>query len=101
MDEVIDAIPNLSVITKIELLGYNSTREYYELVSDFIEDSMIYSLSDEIVDLSISLRKKYKMKVPDAIIAATAISLNYILVTRNVKDFSNIKSLKVINPWIE
>jgi len=36
--------------------------------------------------------------LPDAVIAATAIVNNSVLLTNNVKDFANIKGLKVINP---
>jgi predicted nucleic acid-binding protein len=42
--------------------------------------------------------KAKKIKTPDAIIAATAIALNAILLTNNEKDFQGIKRLKVLNP---
>ena len=38
-------------------------------------------------------------KLPDAIIAATAINHNLILITRNVADFKKITRLKVLNPY--
>jgi predicted nucleic acid-binding protein len=44
------------------------------------------------------LRRKHKIKTPDAIIAATAIANKYILITSNKSDFSNIKNLKIIAP---
>jgi predicted nucleic acid-binding protein len=37
--------------------------------------------------------------LPDAIIAATAIVYNWALISRNTKDFKNIKGLKVIDPF--
>jgi len=39
------------------------------------------------------------MKLPDAIIAATALVYDLTLVTRNVADFKNIDRLKLVNPW--
>jgi hypothetical protein len=45
------------------------------------------------------LRKKKKTKLPDAIIAATALELGLTLITRNIGDFKNIPNLKSINPW--
>jgi len=39
------------------------------------------------------------MKLGDAIIAATAIADNLILITRNVDDFKFIPNLKVLNPY--
>ncbi|MBS1751893.1 MAG: hypothetical protein JST63_18485 [Bacteroidetes bacterium] len=45
------------------------------------------------------MRKTYNIKLPDAIIAATALSYELILITRNTIDFKNINNLKLINPW--
>ena len=51
------------------------------------------------VDLTIALRKEYKIKLPDAIIAATALANDLTIVTNNIKDFSNISGLQLINPY--
>ena len=99
MNSLIDSIPNVSVVTKIEVLGFNAAGEYYSLLSDFMNDAVIFDLSEEVVNHSISLRKRYKIKLPDVIIAATAISFNLVLITRNIKDFNGIKGLKTVNPW--
>lgn len=53
----------------------------------------------EIVDYTIRLRKATKIKVPDAIIAATAITMGAVLVTRNEDDFKCVENLKISNPW--
>jgi len=45
------------------------------------------------------IRKQHSIKLPDAIIAATAVIYGLILVTRNTKDFVNIDGLQVVNPW--
>jgi predicted nucleic acid-binding protein len=50
-----------------------------------------------VADITIDIRKKTRIKLPDAIIAATAISESLHLVTRNVDDFSNI-DVKISNP---
>lgn len=97
LGDVIDEIPNLSVISKIEILGFNTTDEHYSLLTSFINDSNIYDLSDEIVVQTIKLRKKSKIKLPDAIVAATALIYDYALITRNISDFKNIEGLNVIN----
>ena len=59
------------------------------------------SLTEPIINRAIELRKSYKTKLPDAIIAATALVNDFTLVTRNVKDFDKIKGLAVINPHNE
>jgi len=93
---------NLSVITKIEILGWPAlTGSRKEKMTTFIEDSNLHGLSEEVVEKSIELRRKTKIKLPDAIIAATALVYGHIILTRNTSDFAKINSLQVINPFEE
>ena len=62
-----------------------------------MNDATVLDLTGSVVDVCIELRKKYKTKLPDAIIAATAIVYDLILITRNTPDFKIIQGLKVIN----
>jgi len=90
---------SLSVVNKIELLSYSGLQEEDEKqIKEFIQDFKMRELDDEIVEKTIEVRKKHKLKLPDAIIAATAMINNLILVTHNKKDFKKIKGLKVIDP---
>jgi predicted nucleic acid-binding protein len=52
-----------------------------------------------IADKVVEIRKKYSIKLPDAIIAATALTNNLSLVTRNTDDFKSIDHLDIINPF--
>jgi predicted nucleic acid-binding protein len=52
-----------------------------------------------VVDYTIEIRKKYKTKLPDAIIAATALANDLILISRNVVDFKNIEGLNLSDPY--
>lgn len=91
---------NLSMITKIELLGFAfPTHEVQAKTERFISKSAILPLDDEIVEKTIELRRLYKVKLPDAIIAATAIVFDFTLYSRNDKDFIQILELKYINPF--
>ena len=94
--EIIDNFPQISVINKIELLGFEVVPPQIKL---FIDQVSIIGLDDEVVDLTIALRKEYKIKLPDAIIAATALANDLTIVTNNIKDFSNISGLQLINPY--
>ena len=99
LDQLINNIPNISVITKIEVLGYKTAIEASLLLNSFVDDSAVYDLSDEIVKKTIEIRKEHKIKIPDAIIAATAMTHGLVLVSRNDKDFKIINGLEVSNPY--
>lgn len=91
---------NLSIITKIELLGFAfPTSEVQDKTERFISKSTILPLDDEIVEKTIELRRIYKIKLPDALTAATAIVFDMILISRNDKDFTQIPELKYVNPF--
>ena len=80
----------ISIITKIELLGYHGISEKEEkIIREFLDMIHIIPLHETISDIAIELRRKYKMKTPDSIIAASAISLNIPLLTED-KDFQNV-----------
>ena len=63
-----------------------------------MQDSTILTLNDDIVEVCIEIRKNHKTKLPDAIIAATAIVYDLVIITRNTSDFSKIKDIQVLNP---
>ena len=96
---IVDRIPNISVISQIEVLRFNDTPENDAILADFINKSMIFSMSATIVQSTIALCKQSRIKLPDAIIAATALTENMVLVTRNIDDYKNINGLKLLNPW--
>jgi predicted nucleic acid-binding protein len=85
-------------LTQIELLSWKTDATTEHKVKDFINDSVILNISPDIIDYCVSLRRKIKIKTPDAIIASTALVNGYILITNNEKDFKNVKGLKIINP---
>jgi predicted nucleic acid-binding protein len=98
MNGIIDTIPTISVISKIEVLGFATTDENYSILKGFINDSSVLDLTENVIDTCIEIRKNYKTKLPDAIIASTAIANNLILITRNISDFKNIDDLQVVDP---
>jgi predicted nucleic acid-binding protein len=98
---IVDQIPNISVISQIEVLRFNDTPENEAVLNAFVDRSVIHPLSSDIVQRTIALCKQRKIKLPDAIIAATALVENMVLVTRNIDDFKNIINLNLLNPWAE
>ncbi|OGH96684.1 MAG: hypothetical protein A2039_01660 [Candidatus Melainabacteria bacterium GWA2_34_9] len=98
--EVFNESFKISVITEIEYLGWNKlSSEDIDTATKFIDTSEIFPLSLEIKNLAIKLKQKYNIKLADAVIAATAIQQEFILVSRNQKDFEKIQELEVYNPF--
>jgi len=92
--------PSISVITHIELLSNkNIPPDEWKKIIDFIQIAAIYELTKEVVEKTIALRQNYKIKIPDAIIAATSLVHNQKLITRNISDFKNITGLTIIDPY--
>ena len=81
------------------MLSYKTDEEEYELLQNFCKDALVIELSDDIVSKTIDLRIQYKLKTPDAIIAAKALTYNMILLTRNINDFGKVQGLTIINPF--
>ncbi|MFN8360888.1 MAG: type II toxin-antitoxin system VapC family toxin [Candidatus Kapaibacterium sp.] len=99
LTSIVDEEPMVSVITQIEALGFSFTSAQEQTtVETFINSSTVLGLSSDIVNTTIAIRKSRKIKLPDAIIAATAIIHDLTLITRNTSDFNNINGLKVIDP---
>ncbi|MEZ0608832.1 type II toxin-antitoxin system VapC family toxin [Fibrella sp. WM1] len=99
MDNVFAIESNISVITQIELLTWQPpAAELGEKITIYIDDSTVFELTPSVVAETIRLRRKHRIKTPDAIIAATALVNGFQLITDNERDFSSIKGLRVINP---
>ena len=93
--DIVDTEFNISVISKIEVLGFaHVTKD----TKDFIALANVFDLNPDIVDTTIELRKKRRIKIPDAIIAATALTAKLTLLTGNTADFKNIQGLATVNP---
>ncbi|MDI1276337.1 type II toxin-antitoxin system VapC family toxin [Methylobacter sp.] len=88
----------ISIISKMEFLGFPFNLQERQKAEQFVECATIRSLSDEIVQHVIDIRKGKSIKLPDAIIAATAVQYSAILVTRNTKDFKAL-ALETYNPF--
>ena len=72
---------HLSVINQIELLGFNGSTTEMQTLEAFIMTSNVIPLHDAIVQKTIELRKTYKIKLPDAVIAATTLVHGLTLIT--------------------
>jgi len=87
----------ISFITEIELLCYPKlSLEEEEIIKEFIECTNVININDFIKNKTIFFRKKYGIKIPDAIIVSSAYMLNIPLVTDD-KQLFRIKEIEIIN----
>jgi len=94
----VDALPegefSVSFITELEVLSYSSITPHEEQqLKRFLHNIPVIDISAEIKGFTINLRKKYNLRLPDAIIAATALQINATLIT-NDKDFSLVQEIQ-------
>lgn len=100
VERIISADFSVSVITRIEFLGWRGhTVEGYEAARTLVECARQHLLTAPVADRAISLRRSCGISLPDAVIAATALESDSILVTRNVRDFRGIDGLQVLDPF--
>lgn len=100
VDKILALEANISVVTQIEILSYIPSSEVFaQRLHSFVEESTIYELNGAIVEKTISLRRQYRIKIGDAIIAATALIHDFTIVTNNERDFNKVKGLRILNPY--
>jgi len=94
--------PTLSVITEIELLCWKSpSPNEMTLLKGFIGDCYVFELDRQVKLKTIEIRRDYGLKLPDAIIAATALTFDLTLISNDKKGFNKIAALEVLNPFAE
>lgn len=70
----------VSFISELELLSYPKISETEEAqIRGFLDSTQLIDINQEIKEISIDLKRKYKLKLPDAIIAASSYYFNLYL----------------------
>lgn len=86
----------ISFITELELLGYKDINpEDIGRIESFLTEVTIIDINSGIKKIVVSLRKSFKIKLPDAIIAASSYYLNLPLFTAD-KALSKLSELNVL-----
>ncbi len=84
-----------SAMVRMEALVYHGNDPgHLEHVHRFLDRCELVEIHRSVQDLAVDLRLRYKLKIPDAIIAATAIHLGIPLITAD-------KSLGKLKPEFE
>jgi predicted nucleic acid-binding protein len=90
------SIVHLSFITELELLGYHGiTKQEQHRIRLFLKDCLIHNISSDIKELSIDIRQRNRLKLPDSIIAATALQLEIPFISAD-SGFKKIPNLSLL-----
>jgi hypothetical protein len=89
----------ISFITKIELLSFDiEDQDTEKKVKEFLNEIRVILLDDDVITATIEYRKKLKLKIPDAIISATAKVLGVTLITADKVLSKKLTGIKIISP---
>ena len=99
MEWILDQLPSVSVISKIETIGYHRlTEEHKSGLQRLFSGLTILYPSFQTYETAIILRQQRKMSLGDSLIAATVLEHREVLATHNISDFEWIDNLTLIDP---
>ncbi len=77
-----DAVLFVSQITRMEILSYHGLSKKDEAeIKEFLADTQILMLEPRVEAKAVAIRREHRLKLPDAVIVATASINNCVLVT--------------------
>jgi len=89
-----------SSVTKMELIVGCRNKVELKNLNTFLLHFQVINLNSQISEIAIELLSKYRLShgllIPDALIAATAISENCSFATKNIKDYQFIEGLNLL-----
>jgi predicted nucleic acid-binding protein len=92
-----DVALDVSAITELELLSSPApTDDEISAISQLLTFVVIIPVDSRLARLAGDLRRVYRVKTADSVIAATALLTHTLLVTRNIEDFQRITPLSLM-----
>ena len=88
----------ISVVTRIELLTKTQPAAEYATMQALVQSVPVLPLDEPVIRQTIALRQQHRVKLPDAIITATALAHGLPLLTRNAADFRRVARLALLDP---
>ena len=91
-----DLLVYVSTITEVELFGYpDLSDEEANTINTILQSVSLIPLESQIARAAGYIRRAYGIKIPDSVVAATALFTGSTLLTRNVRDFKKISQLSL------
>jgi len=88
-----------SAITRLEVLGFPGLNAADEMgLRNLLVQFGEAPIDDAVIERAIEIRRSVRIKIPDALVAATALIYEANLLTRNTGDFKNVPDLSVLDP---
>jgi len=85
----------ISIVTEIELLSYHGiTLAEQKKIQELINDCIIIDLNQNVKNIAIDLRRRYRLKLSDSIVAASSLFINLPLITAD-SDFQKVKEINL------
>lgn len=101
MDWIISNLPSVSIVSKIETLGYHRlTKDHKADLLNLFSCLTTHYPSFQTCEIAIMLRQQRKMSLGDSLIAATAMEYGEVLATHNSSDFEWIENLTLLDPLV-
>ena len=77
----------ISLITWMEILVGANEGDEESTIREFLRRFRVHPVDEGVAERAVDIRRREKIRLPDAIIWATAQQLGALLVTRNTRDF--------------
>jgi len=84
-----------SVVTRAELFAANTATD---LVSQLLAPFREITVDRSVAERAGRVAREFQLRIPDALIAATALENRLTLTTRNRKDFDKVRGLRIRTP---
>ncbi len=90
----------ISFITKIELLSHNSAPEEEKNINKILDNCSMILIDDDLINKTVDIRKIFGLKLPDSIIAATALRENATLISSDTQIIKKAPdmNIQIFNP---
>jgi predicted nucleic acid-binding protein len=89
-----------SVVTQMELFVGCRNKAELMYVETFLQNFQLLKITDQTSDAAVDLIKQYRLShgllIPDALIAATALTLKAPLISKNQRDYRFIANLNLL-----